>query len=254
MPDTSPFDQAFSLAGRRALVTGGASGIGYAIAQALAARGARVALVDRDPDVASAASRLGPDHLGLAADVTEEGAPRRLVDEVVARLGGLDILVNNAGVARLAPASDATRADWDLTLAVNLTAPFLFAQAAGAHMVAQGAGRIINLASQAATVALQSHVAYCTSKAALVGMTKVLALEWGPHGVTVNAISPTVVETELGRKAWAGEVGEAMKKLIPSRRFAQPEEVALAALYLASPAAAMVNGADLAIDGGYTIQ
>ena len=254
MPDTSPFDQAFSLTGRRALVTGGASGIGYAIAQALAARGARVALVDRDPDVASAASRLGPDHLGLAADVTEEGAPRRLVDEVVARLGGLDILVNNAGVARLAPASDATRADWDLTLAVNLTAPFLFAQAAGAHMVAQGAGRIINLASQAATVALQSHVAYCTSKAALVGMTKVLALEWGPHGVTVNAISPTVVETELGRKAWAGEVGEAMKRLIPSRRFAQPEEVALAALYLASPAAAMVNGADLAIDGGYTIQ
>ena len=254
MPDASPFDQAFSLAGRRALVTGGASGIGYAIAQALAARGARVALVDRDPDVASAASRLGPDHLGLAADVTEEGAPRRVVDEVVARLGGLDILVNNAGVARLAPASDATRADWDLTLAVNLTAPFLFAQAAGAHMVAQGAGRIINLASQAATVALQSHVAYCTSKAALVGMTKVLALEWGPHGVTVNAISPTVVETELGRKAWAGEVGEAMKRLIPSRRFAQPEEVALAALYLASPAAAMINGADLAIDGGYTIQ
>ena len=254
MPDASPFDQAFSLAGRRALVTGGASGIGYAIAQALAARGARVALVDRDPDVASAASRLGPDHLGLAADVTGEGEPRRLVDEVVARFGGLDILVNNAGVARLAPARDATRADWDLTLAVNLTAPFLFAQAAGAHMVEQGAGRIINLASQAATVALPSHVAYCTSKAALVGMTKVLALEWGPHGVTVNAISPTVVETELGRKAWAGEVGEAMKKLIPSRRFAQPEEVALAALYLASPAAAMVNGADLAIDGGYTIQ
>ena len=254
MPDASPFDQAFSLAGRRALVTGGASGIGYAIAQALAARGARVALVDRDPDVASAASRLGPDHLGLAADVTGEGEPRRLVDEVVARFGGLDILVNNAGVARLAPARDATRADWDLTLAVNLTAPFLFAQAAGVHMVAQGSGRIINLASQAATVALPSHVAYCTSKAALVGMTKVLALEWGPHGVTVNAISPTVVETELGRKAWAGEVGEAMKKLIPSRRFAQPEEVALAALYLASPAAAMINGADLAIDGGYTIQ
>jgi 2-deoxy-D-gluconate 3-dehydrogenase len=254
MPDASPFDQAFSLADRRALVTGGASGIGFAIAQALAARGARVALVDRDPDVVGAASRLGPGHVGLAADVTEEGAPRRLVEAVVARLGGLDILVNNAGVARLAPASEASRADWDLTLAVNLTAPFLFAQAAGAHMVAQGAGRIINLASQAATVALQSHVAYCASKAALVGMTKVLALEWGPHGVTVNAISPTVVETELGRKAWAGEVGEAMKKLIPSRRFAQPEEVALAALYLASPAAAMINGADLAIDGGYTIQ
>ena len=250
----SPYDQAFSLAGRTALITGGASGIGFAIAEAFVAHGARVALVDRDPGVDASAKRLGPDHIALSVDVTETGAPARVVDEVVARLGGLDILVNNAGIARLAPASEASRADWDLTLAVNLTAPFLFSQAAGAHMVPRGAGRIINMASQAASVALQSHVAYCTSKAAIVGMTKVLALEWGPHGVTVNCISPTVVETELGRKAWAGEVGEAMKKLIPTRRFAQPEEVALAALYLASPAAAMINGADLAIDGGYTIQ
>jgi 2-deoxy-D-gluconate 3-dehydrogenase len=187
-------------------------------------------------------------------DVTAETAPKQAVEAVIARFGQLDILINNAGIARLAPADQATRADWDLTMAVNLTAPFLFAQAAGIHMIERGSGRIINLASQAATVALQSHVAYCTSKAAIVGMTKVLALEWGPCGVTVNAISPTVVETELGKKAWAGEVGEAMKKLIPSRRFAQPEEIALAALYLASPAAAMINGADLAIDGGYTIQ
>ncbi len=254
MPEPSRYDQAFSLDGRTALVTGGASGIGFAIATAFADRGARVALVDRDAGVADAAARLGPQHMGLVVDVAADGAPRRAVDEVAARFGQLDILVNNAGVARLAPASEASRADWDLTLAVNLTAPFLFAQAAGAHMVARGTGRIINMASQAASVALQSHVAYCTSKAAIVGMTKVLALEWGPHGVTVNAISPTVVETELGRKAWAGEVGDAMRRLIPSRRFAQPEEVALAALYLASPAAAMVNGADLAIDGGYTIQ
>ena len=254
MPDPSPYDQAFSLDGRTALVTGGASGIGFAVATAFAARGARVALVDRDEGVTEAAARLGPHHFGLAVDVAGDGVPARTVDAVAERFGRLDILVNNAGIARLAPAAETSRADWDLTLAINLTAPFLFAQAAGARMVAQGSGRIINMASQAASVALQSHVAYCTSKAALVGMTKVLALEWGPHGITVNAISPTVVETELGRKAWAGEVGEAMKKLIPSRRFAQPEEVALAALYLASPAAAMVNGADFAIDGGYTIQ
>ncbi len=254
MPDVSHHDQAFSLAGRVALVTGGASGIGLSIAEAFAARGARLALVDRDAAVGEVAARLGPDHIGITVDVTEADAPQRTVAAVVDRLGGLDVLVNNAGIVRLAPASDATRADWDLTLAVNLTAPFLFAQAAGAHMVAKGYGRIVNLASQAASVALQSHVAYCTSKAALLGMTRVLALEWGPHGVTVNAISPTVVETELGRKAWAGPVGEAMKALIPTRRFAQPEEIALAALYLASPAAAMVNGADLAIDGGYTIQ
>ena len=254
MAEIQSFDTAFSLAGRTALVTGGASGIGHAIARALAGRGARVALVDRDAGVEAAAAGLGDGHVGLVIDVTSEGAPRRTVETVVSRLGALDILVNNAGIVRLAPATEATREDWDLTLAVNLTAPFLFAQAAGPHMIARGSGRIINLASQAASVALQSHVAYCTSKAAIVGMTKVLALEWGPHGITVNAISPTVVETDLGRKAWAGEVGEAMKKLIPSRRFAQPEEVALAALYLASPAAAMINGADLAIDGGYTIQ
>ncbi len=254
MPEPSPAQKAFSLAGLTALVTGGASGIGLSIATAFVESGARVALVDRDPNVEAAAARLGPDHIGLVVDVAQDGAPRRTVDEVAKRFGRLDILVNNAGIVRLAPAAEASRADWDLTLAVNLTASFLFAQAAGAHMVARGSGRIINMASQAASVALQAHVAYCTSKAAIVGMTKVMALEWGPHGITVNAISPTVVETELGRQAWAGEVGEAMKKLIPSRRFAQPEEVALAALYLASPAAAMVNGADLAIDGGYTIQ
>nr|WP_245496747.1 D-threitol dehydrogenase [Lichenibacterium ramalinae] len=254
MPELSTTSKGFSLAGLTALVTGGASGIGLSIARAFADSGARLALVDRDPGVAAAASALGPDHVGLVVDVAADGAPSRTVDEVIRRLGSIDILVNNAGIVRLAPAVAASRSDWDATLAVNLTAPFLFAQAAGAHMVARGRGRIINMASQAASVALQSHVAYCSSKAAIVGMTKVLALEWGPHGVTVNAISPTVVETDLGRQAWAGEVGEAMKKLIPSRRFAQPEEIALAAVYLASPAAAMVNGADLAIDGGYTIQ
>ncbi len=254
MSDAFSFETAFSLQGRTAVVTGGASGIGYAIAKALAGRGARLALVDRDPKVSAAAQALGQDHVGIEVDVTRDGAPKETIDQIVSRFGRLDILVNNAGVARLAPATEATRTDWDITLAINLTAPFLFSQAAGAHMLKQGSGRIINLASQAATVALQSHVAYCSSKAAIVGMTKVLALEWGPRGVTVNAISPTVVETELCKQAWAGEVGEAMKKLIPTRRFAQPEEVALAALYLASPAAAMINGADLVIDGGYTIQ
>jgi 2-deoxy-D-gluconate 3-dehydrogenase len=247
--------EAFSLQGQTAVITGGASGIGFAIAQAFAEQGARLALVDFSAGVEAAARTLpGEGHIGLAVDVTMDGAPRDTIDTVVAAFGRLDILVNNAGVAHLAPAAEASRADWDITMAVNLTAPFLFAQAAGGHMLAQGAGRIINMASQAASVGLQSHVAYCSSKAAIVGMTKVLALEWGPRGITVNAISPTVVETELGKKAWAGAVGEAMKLLIPSRRFAQPQEIAYAALYLASPAAAMINGADLAIDGGYTAQ
>ena len=164
MPEESPAQKAFSLAGLTALVTGGASGIGYAIATTFVGSGARVALVDRDPGVEAAAARLGPDQIGLVVDVAEDGAPRRTVDEVVRRFGRLDILVNNAGIVRLAPAAEASRADWDLTLAVNLTAPFLFAQAAGAHMVARGSGRIINMASQAASVALQAHVAYCTAR------------------------------------------------------------------------------------------
>jgi len=121
-------------------------------------------------------------------------------------------------------------------------------------MLERGCGRIINLASQAGVVALDKHLAYCVSKAGVISMTKVLALEWSPQGIQVNAISPTVVMTELGREAWAGEVGEQMKRLIPARRFAEPEEIAAAALFLASDAAAMITGENLMIDGGYTIQ
>lgn len=121
-------------------------------------------------------------------------------------------------------------------------------------MIAQGGGRIINLASQAGSVAIEGHVAYCASKFAVIGLTKTLALEWGRHGITVNSISPTVVMTDLGRKAWAGEKGEAMKALIPMGRFAEPEEVAAAAVFLASDAAGMINGADLLVDGGYTVR
>jgi D-threitol dehydrogenase (NAD+) len=120
-------------------------------------------------------------------------------------------------------------------------------------MLAAGYGRIVNLASQAASVALPEHVAYCASKAGVLGLTRVLALEWGPRGVTVNAMSPTVVMTDLGRAVWAGEKGEAAKAAIPTGRFAEPEEIAGLAVYLASEAAAMVNGADYRIDGGFTI-
>jgi len=253
--DTASFDAAFDFTGKAALVTGGAAGIGAAIAHALAARGAKVAVVDLSPaapETARALSNGG--HCACVADITQPGEAERAAAETVRALGRLDILVNNAGVARLAPAEAVTDEDWDLTMAVNLRAPFLMARAAFPALRDAGAGRIVNLASQAAFVALDRHLAYCTSKAGLLGMTKVLALEWAAHGITVNAISPTVVETELGRKAWAGEVGEAMKRKIPAGRFAQPEEIALASLFLASAGAGMITGANLVIDGGYTIQ
>jgi D-threitol dehydrogenase (NAD+) len=121
-------------------------------------------------------------------------------------------------------------------------------------MLAAGRGVIINMASQAATVAIDEHVAYCASKFGVVGITKVLAAEWGGRGVRVNSISPTVVLTDLGIKAWDNPKGEALKKLIPVGRFAYPNEIAAAAVYLASDAAAMVTGADLVVDGGYTIK
>jgi 2-deoxy-D-gluconate 3-dehydrogenase len=139
-------------------------------------------------------------------------------------------------------------------MAVNLKAPLLLAQAVGCGMKQRRYGRIINLASQASVVALDRHAAYCASKAALVGLTRVLALEWAPYGITVNAISPTVVDTELGRQAWDGDPGIAMRTRIPVGRFARPDEIAGLILFLASDASSMVTGENILIDGGYTAQ
>jgi 2-deoxy-D-gluconate 3-dehydrogenase len=249
------FASAFDFAGKTVLVTGGAAGIGHAIATAFAQRGAHLVLADIAAAVEQVAGALpGGPHLGLVADITAASEAERAVAACVDRFGRLDVLVNNAGIVLLEPAAQTSDAAWDRTMAVNLKAPFLMARAAFPALARAGAGRIVNMASQASFVALDRHLAYCTSKAGIVGMTKVLAAEWAAHGITVNAISPTVVETELGRKAWAGEVGEAMKRKIPAGRFAQPEEIALAALFLASGGAAMITGENLVVDGGYTIQ
>ena len=253
--DRVSFDGAFDFSGKGAVVTGGAAGIGAAIAEALAARGAKVAVIDLNPAAPDAAAALpGAGHSGHVADLARPGEADRAVGEAAAALGRLDVLVNSAGIVLLEQAEAVSDEDWDRTMAINLRAPFQVARAAFPALRASGAGRVVNLASQAAFIALDRHLAYCTSKAGLLGMTKVLAMEWAPHGITVNAISPTVVETELGRKAWAGEVGEAMKRKIPTGRFAQPEEIALAALFLASSGAGMITGANLVVDGGYTIQ
>ncbi|BDE71041.1 MULTISPECIES: GolD/DthD family dehydrogenase [Delftia] len=243
--------------GRTALVTGGAGGIGLAIARQLAQGGARVVLVDLERqalDVAAASLAEPRHHLALAVDVTRPEGVEQAVATVLEATGRIDILVNSAGVALLEPAGEVSEAAWERTLAVNLTAPLLMAQAVAPAMRRQRHGRIINLASQASVVALRRHAAYCASKAGLVGLTRVLALEWATDGITVNAISPTVVDTPLGRKAWAGQVGEAMRALIPTGRFAQPEEVARLAVFLAGTQAGMLTGENIVIDGGYSIQ
>lgn len=243
--------------GRTALVTGGAGGIGLAIARQLAEGGARVVLVDLERqalDVAAASLAEPRHHLALAVDVTRPEGVEQAVATVLEATGRIDILVNSASVALLEPAGEISEAAWERTLAVNLTAPLLLAQAVAPAMRRQRHGRIINLASQASVVALRRHAAYCASKAGLVGLTRVLALEWASDGITVNAISPTVVDTPLGRKAWAGQVGEAMRALIPTGRFAQPEEVARLAVFLAGTHAGMLTGENIVIDGGYSIQ
>ncbi|WP_372424738.1 GolD/DthD family dehydrogenase [Salinarimonas chemoclinalis] len=247
-------DLGFPLDGKVALVTGAASGIGAAIVDAFAAKGARVALVDRDETAARTRASGLRDARAYGADVSDEASVEAAVSAIDADFGRIDILVNSAGIVDLAPAEEITLAAWRRTMDVNLTGSFIVAQAVGRRMIARGHGRIVNLASQAGSVAIDGHVAYCASKFAVIGMTKTMALEWGRHGITVNTISPTVVLTELGKKAWSGDKGEAMKGLIPTGRFAEPAEIAAAAVFLASDAAAMINGADLLIDGGYTVK
>ncbi|MET0897359.1 MAG: GolD/DthD family dehydrogenase [Mycobacterium sp.] len=242
MPEHA-IDLDFRLDDRVALVTGGASGIGAAIGAALAAKGATLAVAD-----------LSEGNGVFHCNVADPESVRATVEAVIKAHGRIDILINSAGIARLAPAEELSQKFWDDTIAVNLTGTFQMCQAVGKHMLAAGRGVIINMASQAATVAIDEHVAYCASKFGVVGITKVLAAEWAGRGVRVNSISPTVVLTDLGIKAWDNPKGDALKKLIPTGRFAYPDEIAAAAVYLVSDAAGMVNGADLVIDGGYTIK
>ena len=248
----------FDLSGRVALVTGAARGLGNAISRALAHAGADLALGLRDVttggDLARTIEAMGRRALPVQMDVTRLEQISRAVDETVSRFGHLDILVNNAGVGPENPAEAVREEDFDLTLAVNLKGTFFASQAAGRVMIRQGQGRIINLGSQAGLVALPGESVYCMSKAALSHLTRCLAVEWGRHNVTVNAVAPTFIVTPGTEPALADPRfrADVIERVAGLHRIGQPMDVAGAVVFLASPAASLITGDTILVDGGWT--
>lgn len=247
-------DKNFSLEGKSAIITGGAKGIGKAIAEFFIKKGVNTLIVDVDRNVSQIAKEISSNCVGILADITKVHDRKEILDKAINYFKKLDILVNCAGIVKLDKAEKLKEEYWDLTMDVNLKASFMMAQIIGNQMIKQGKGVIVNIASQAGIVALDEHVAYCASKAAIISMTKVLAYEWGKYGIRVNAVSPTVVMTELGKEAWGGRKGEEMKKQIPALRFAEPDEIAACVAFLCSNCAAVITGSNLVVDGGYTIK
>ncbi|MEN8582709.1 glucose 1-dehydrogenase [Burkholderia sp. RS01] len=245
----------FRLDGKKALVTGAARGLGKAIADGLAQSGATVYGTSREAQsVHLISERYGTP--ALAIDLTEHAKIDRFADDLIQESGGIDLLVNNAGVNIPKPALDLTPEDWDTVFDTNLKGSFFLTTSLARHWIKNGTqGAIVNVASQAGIVAIEERAAYGTSKAGLIHLTKILALEWAPTGIRVNAVAPTFVRTELtastlNRPDWAAE----LLSRIPIGRFGKPEDIAGAVTFLLSDAAALITGHTLTIDGGYTIR
>ncbi len=248
----------FDLNGQVAMVTGAARGLGRAISLALADAGAHVALglldVNRDNGLASEIEALGRRALCLQMDVTQLAQIRRAVDDTLAEFGRIDILVNNAGGGFNNLAEDVPEHEFDETVAVNLKGTFFASQAVGRIMIRQQYGRIVNMSSQAGFVALPTESVYCMTKAGIAHLTKCLAVEWGKHNITVNAVAPTFIRTPgtepaLSKPEFRAEVIERIAAL---HRIGEPMEVAGAVVFLASPAASLITGETILIDGGWT--
>jgi gluconate 5-dehydrogenase len=253
----SYLEELFGLTGRTAVVTGGSSGIGRAMAGALGRAGARIVLVSRrEKPLAEAVAELdghGADAAAVPADLADRTALAAVVDTILSRYGAPDILVNAAGINRRPPLDELTSGDWDATLAANLTAPFLLGQAFGPRMAQRGWGRIINVASQQAFRAYGNSGAYGVSKAGLVALTRSQAEAWSRHGVCCNAVAPGVVHTPLTEEVFADATkvaAHASRTMIG--RNGVPMDFAGSAVFLASDASAAVTGQTLFVDGGYS--
>jgi len=249
----------FSLSGRHALITGGTRGIGLAIAETFAAAGAHLTVCSRNQEHVQAAAqtieRHGSSTFGVVADLGRPTDIARLVDSAESQFGPVSILVNNAATnLHYGPIEEIGEQDWDVTFQVNLKGPFQLSQRVGKKMIAAGGGTIVNIASSAGLHAAPRTGAYSVSKAALIMLTKVLAREWGRFGIRVNCICPGLIQTDLSEGLW----GDAKRRdtILATKslkRIGQPNEIAGAALYLASAASSFTTGAILQVDGGMVI-
>lgn len=259
MNATTPPYPIFDLRGQVALVTGSSRGIGHDLVLALAHAGARVVAGARQPqDVGPLVDQVrleGGNAMGVPMDMLDLASIESAVASTVEQYGRIDILVNCAGLGLNHDALDATEDEWDSLLDVNLKGLFFACQAAGRRMVEQEYGRIVNMASQAGVVGIRRHAAYSASKGGVIALTKVLALEWAPVGVTVNAVAPTFIRTPgTAERLDEPEFLADVLARLPVGHVGDTMDVAAAVIYLASPAAKLVTGSVLAVDGGWTSQ
>jgi len=256
MTDTR--NRSFRLDGEIAVITGGAMGLGRAMAEVLAGQGAHVAVLDIDGEAAAVAAEeiesSGNSAEAHHLDVLDEAAVDRVMGDLASRHDHLDILVNNAGVAQRMPATEMPREVWERVMGINTTGVFLCARAAARHMIAQETkGRIVNIASiMGFSGGIYPNVAYNTSKGAVVNLTRALAVEWGPNGIRVNGVGPTYVRTSLAEPLFANpETYDEIKWYTPMGKEAAPADIAYAVLFLAAHESKMITGHTLPVDGGF---
>ncbi len=246
--------------GKVALITGGGSGIGKAAAEGLASFGADIIITEITPKMelgqqvaTEIAEKYGRKVIALPLDLPDLKSIQAMTDAAVAQMGKIDVLINNAGIQIAKPALEVTEEDWDRVLDINLKGAFFVSQSVAKEMIKQKSGRIINMASQNGLIGYFNRAAYCSAKAGMVNLTRVLAIEWAEYGINVNAIGPTFIRTPLGEQTFKNQaVYDDIVSRIPLHRIGEPEEIIGAVVYLASDAASLVTGHTLMVDGGWT--